>query len=83
MKHVWMFTGLILVGLAGCSSTDQRVAAKDSSNQIVCEGETKLGSTIKRKSCMTKLQAEEKKRRSDQAMETIRNSPTSTINGIE
>jgi hypothetical protein len=83
MKHVWMLTGLILVALAGCTSTDQRVAAKDDGNKIVCEGETKLGSTIKRKSCMTKLQAEEKKRRSDQTMETIRNSPTSTINGIE
>lgn len=82
MKYAWMLTTCLLVGLAGCKSTNDTVAANDD-NQIVCDGEAKLGSMIKRKSCMTKRQAEEKKRRSDNTIEAMRSSPTPTINGVE
>jgi len=74
MKLLLALTGLTLA-ISGCSSTDSDNSDVVAKNEMHCEYRTKLGTSIKKKVCMTSEQKKQQKideQRTKQMLGTVR-----------
>jgi hypothetical protein len=72
MKRFWM--GVVLA-LALAPAYAESTEAKADKPRVVCTKERTTGSNLRKRTCMTQAQSEERRKRDQEAMERMRSTP--------